>query len=112
VAIHLAILIAVLVELLHVVLHQVGGAVRIIGTVDEGLFRVGMLSVDSQLASIHPVAPGDAENAAGSLFRTGANRRGIAAADCLANAREALLRYGFIQHMTCSLNSLVYLHIS
>jgi len=69
VAIHLAILIAVLVELLHVVLHQVGGAVRIIGTVDEGLFRVGMLSVDSQLACIHPVAPGDAENAAGALFR-------------------------------------------
>jgi len=106
VAIHLTIIIAILIELLHIVLHQIGGTVWIIGAVDESLFRIGMLSIYRQFASIHPVSPGDAEYAACSLFRTGANRRGIATTNGLTNAGETQLRYRLIQHMTCLHNLL------
>lgn len=100
-AIHIAVVIAILVEFLHIVLHQVGGTVRIIGAVLEGLLRVRILAIQRQLSRIHPVAPGDAENAAGALLWTRANCSGIAAADCLADTIETQLGHGFVQHVAC-----------
>lgn len=98
-AIHFAIIVAVLIELLHVVLDAVGGAVRIVGAIDERILRIGLIAVNGQLASVHPIRPGDAKDAADALLRVGAYSGRIAARHCLAYAVEAQLRDGLVQQV-------------
>lgn len=100
VTVHFPIIVAILIEFLHIVLHAVGGAARIVRTVDEGILRVGLITICGQFARIHPVGPSNAEDAAGALIWVGADGGPIAARDCLAKAIEAQLRNRLIQHVT------------
>lgn len=100
VAVHLSVVIAILIKLFHVILHQISSTVRIVGTIDESLLGIGIFPVNSQFSGIHPIGIRYAKNAAGALFRAGANGRGIAATNGLTNTIQTQLRYGFIQDVT------------